>query len=114
MQLQVKGKNLEVNEAIRSHAERKLAKLSKQLRDDTAVELVLAVERNPSISANQVAEATIWLKGHVLHAREAAPDMKAAIDELAEKLLRQVRSDREKRQGRNHRGPDKRESALPQ
>ncbi len=49
MQLQIKGKNLEVSDTIRSYAERKLAKLDKQLHDTTRVELELAVEKNPSV-----------------------------------------------------------------
>jgi putative sigma-54 modulation protein len=89
MQLQVKGRNLEVSDAIRSYAEQKLAKLERQLKDPR-VELELAVERNPSISASQVAEATIWTKGPVLRAREASADMHASIDQLVEKLERQV------------------------
>ena len=69
MQLQVKGRNLEVSDAIRSYAEQKLAKLERQL-EDPRVELELALERNPSIAANQIAEATIWTRGPVLaHAR---------------------------------------------
>ena len=113
MQLHVKGKNLEVSDSIRSYAERKLGKLDKQLHALARVEVELAVERNPSVSENQVAEATIWLKGRTLRAREATRDMKASIDELTEKLLRQVKSERDKRSHRR-RGPDKRENgALP-
>src|SRR5712675_1618088 len=97
MQLQIKGKNLEVSDSIRTYAERKLAKLDKQLHDTTRVELELAVEKNPSVSANQVAEATVWLKGHTLRAREATRDMKASIDELTEKLLRQVKDERDRK-----------------
>jgi putative sigma-54 modulation protein len=97
MQLQVKGKNLVVSDSIRSYAERKLAKLEKQVHDGTRIEVELAVERNPSVAANQIAEATVWLKGHTLRAREATRDMKASIDELAEKLVRQVHEDRDKR-----------------
>ncbi|MGB2875344.1 MAG: ribosome-associated translation inhibitor RaiA [Gaiellaceae bacterium] len=89
MQFQVKGRNLEVSEAIRSYAEAKLGKLERQL-DDPRVLLELAVERNPSIAANHVAEATIWTKGPVLRAREASSDMRASIDQLVEKLERQV------------------------
>ena len=111
MQLQVKGKNLDVSDSIRSYAEQKLRKLDRQLHPLTVVEVELAVERNPSISANQVAEATIWLKGHTLRAREASRDMKAAIDELTEKLLRQVKSERDKRSHRR-RGPDRRENGA--
>ena len=50
MQLQVKGKNLDVSDSIRSYAERKLAKLDKQLNEPTRVEVELAVERNPSVA----------------------------------------------------------------
>jgi putative sigma-54 modulation protein len=100
MQFHVKGRNLEVSDAIRSYAEQKLAKLDRQL-NDPRVELELAVERNPSIAANHVAEATIWTKGPVLRAREASSDMRASIDQLVEKLERQVT--RYRSQGRSRR-----------
>ncbi len=100
MRLQVKGKNVEVSESIRLYAEEKLRKLDRQLHELTQVELELRVEKNPSISANQVAEATIWTKGPTLHAREASADMKASIDQLTEKLLRQVKHYRDKRRRR--------------
>jgi putative sigma-54 modulation protein len=97
MQLHVKGKNLEVSESIRSYAERKLSKLDKQVHELTRIEVELAVEKNPSVAENQVAEATVWLKGHTLRAREATRDMKASIDELTEKLVRQIREERDKK-----------------
>ncbi|HTO26358.1 MAG TPA: ribosome-associated translation inhibitor RaiA [Gaiellaceae bacterium] len=97
MQLNVKGKNLEVSDSIRSYAERKLGKLDKQVHDLTRVEVELTVERNPSIAANQVAEATVWMKGHTLRARESSTDMKASIDELTDKLMRQIKDERNKR-----------------
>src|SRR3954451_3753676 len=97
MQLQVKGKNVEVSPSIRTYAEEKLRKLSKQLPDLTQVEVELSTEKNPSISACYIAEATIWTKGSTLRARESSADMKAAIDELVDKLERQVKRYREKR-----------------
>jgi ribosome hibernation promoting factor len=100
MQFHVKGRNLEVSDAMRSYAEQKLAKLERQLQDPR-IELELAVERNPSIAANHVAEATIWTKGPVLRAREASSDMRASIDQLVEKLERQVT--RYRTQGRSRR-----------
>ena len=96
MQFQVKGRNLEVSDAIRSYAEEKLGKLERQLTDPR-IELELAVEKNPSIAENHVAEATIWTKGPVLRAREASSDMRASIDQLVEKLERQVKKYRERR-----------------
>src|SRR5689334_6039269 len=103
MQLDVKGKNLEVNESIRSYAERKFRKLDRRVHESTRVELELTVEKNPSIANSQVAEATVHLKGRTLRAREAARDMKAAIDQLADKLVRQVKDIHDKRvDGRKH------------
>jgi ribosome hibernation promoting factor len=104
MRLQVKGKNLEVSDPIRQYAEEKLAKLNRQLHELTAVEVELCVERNPSISANQIAEATVWTKGPTLRAREASSDMKASIDQLTEKLLRQIDHYNAKRRRRHPRG----------
>jgi putative sigma-54 modulation protein len=100
MRLQVKGKNVEVSDSIREYAEKKLAKLERQLADPTQIELELAVEQNPSIAAHHVAEATIWTKGPTLRARESAEDVRASIDQLVDKLERQVVRYREKKQRR--------------
>jgi putative sigma-54 modulation protein len=103
MQLHVKGKNLEVNDSIREYAERKLSKLDRRVHESTRVEIELAVEHNPRIAESQVAEAIVYMKGHTLRAREAARDMKAAIDELVDKLVRQVTDIHDKRvDGRKH------------
>jgi ribosome hibernation promoting factor len=102
MQFQVKGRNLEISDAIRSYAEEKLAKLDRQLADPR-VELELAVERNPSIAANHIAEATIWTDGPVLRAREASSDIRASIDQLVEKLERQVTRYRKQARSRRRR-----------
>ncbi len=103
MRLHVKGRNVEVSDSIRSYAEEKLGKLNRHLNDPTRVELELAVERNPSIADNHVAEATIWTKGPVLRARESSGDMRASIDQLADKLTRQVKRYRDKRRRRTPR-----------
>jgi putative sigma-54 modulation protein len=97
MRLQVKGKNVEVSPSIREYAESKLARLAKQLAEPTQVELELSEEKNPSIPASHVAEGTIFTKGPTIRAREASPDIRASIDQLAEKLERQVTRYREKR-----------------
>ncbi len=104
MELRVKGKNTEVAESIRSYGERKLGKLERILDDEARVELELAEETNPAIAANQVAEATVWTRRHVVRAREASPDMKASIDQLVSKLERQIKDAREKVRNRRPRG----------
>jgi putative sigma-54 modulation protein len=105
VRLQVKGKNVELSPALKDYAQKKLGKLEKHLNDAARVELELAAERNPSIGASQIAEATIWTKGPVLRARESSPDMKASIDMLVDKLERQasrLRAKRRRGASRNH------------
>jgi putative sigma-54 modulation protein len=105
VRLQVKGKNVEVSDSLKSYAQEKLGKLDKHLNEAARLELELAVERNPSISENQIAEATIWTKGPVMRARESSTDMRASIDLLVAKLERQARRYRDKRRrssNRNH------------
>ena len=106
MRLQVKGKNVEVTPSIRAYAERKLGKLEKHLAEQTQVEVELSEQRNPSIAESHVAEATIFTKGPTLRAREASPDMKASIDQLVEKLERQVKKYRERRREEPRRHAD--------
>jgi putative sigma-54 modulation protein len=101
VQLRVKGRGVEVSDAIRSYAEKRLAKLERQL-PDPEIELQLTSEQNPSIRDTHVAEATVWTKGPVLRARESSSDMRASIDALVDKLERQVTRYREKR-GRGRR-----------
>lgn len=73
MQLQIKGRNLEVSETMRTFAERKLAKVGRLCHESTRVELELAIEKNPSVSAHEVAEATVWLRGaRCVHGRRRA------------------------------------------
>jgi ribosome hibernation promoting factor len=116
MQLHVKGRNLEVTDSIRDYAERKLQKLDRRVHESTRVEIELAVEKNPSIAESQVAEATVHLKGHTLRARETARDMKAAIDELADKLVRQIKDIHDKRVGgrRHFKQPEPGEEPNPE
>lgn len=101
MQLQVKGKNVSVTDALFDHAERKLERLTKILPsyddDATTVELELSVERNPKVERPQVAEVTVRTKQAVLRVHESADDMYAAIDQAARKLERQARRYRSRR-----------------
>jgi putative sigma-54 modulation protein len=113
MQLHVKGKNVEVSDSIREYAESKLRKLERQLADPTKVELELTVEKNPSIAASHVAEATIWTKGPTLRARESASDVRASIDLLVDKLERQVTRYREKRHRHGHHQHARANGAAP-
>ncbi|MCB9010553.1 MAG: ribosome-associated translation inhibitor RaiA [Actinobacteria bacterium] len=106
MQLNVKGKNMPVTDALFEHAERKLERLTRILPpwdEAPVVELELSIERNPKIDRPQTAEVTVRAKGTVLRVRETAEDMYVAIDHAARKLERQAVRYRERRR-RHHRG----------
>jgi len=100
MRLQVKGRNVEVTDQLRRYAEEKLERLERQLADPTQLELELAVEHNPSIADDHIAEATIWTKGPTLRASERSTSFESSIDQLVVKLERQVQRYRAKRSRR--------------
>jgi putative sigma-54 modulation protein len=105
MKLLVKGKNIDVSRRIQEYAEKRLSKLSLQLDDDvTRMELEITEEKNPRVSDNKVAEATVWTKGRALRAKEASPDVFASIDLVADKLARQVKKYHDKRVQDRHGG----------
>jgi putative sigma-54 modulation protein len=100
MRLQVKGRNVEVSDSIRSYAEEKLARLERQLPEPTEIEVELSREHNPSIADDHIAEATIRTKGPTLRAKESSPAFESSIDLVADKIDRQVKRYREKRSRR--------------
>ncbi len=92
MKMIIKGRHMEVTPAIRAYAEEKIGRTAKILDSMImSAEVELFTEKNPSIENGQVAEVTVYTKGHVIRAKEAASDMYAAIDLVSEKLERQVR-----------------------
>lgn len=92
MQIQITGRKMPITDPIRSYAEEKISRVAKiHDRDDMTVDVVLSVQKNPSVKNKDVAEVTAHMKGVVVRAEEAAPDMYQAIDLVSEKLERQMR-----------------------
>jgi putative sigma-54 modulation protein len=100
MRIEIRGRNVEVTEELREHIAKRFGRVGKQVSDLAVLDVELSEERNPAISDNQVAEATLHLKGVTLRAREASPEMMHTIHELAEDIRRQVKRHREKRRKR--------------
>ena len=100
MKIEVKGRNFAVTDEIRQKIEKRFEKVGKQVSELATLEIELSEERNPSIREKCVAEATLYLKGATLRAREASPEMLHSIHKLAEDIRRQVKRHREKRRGR--------------
>ena len=99
MRIEVRGRNVEVTDELRDAITKRFARTARQVSELARLEVELLEERNPSIADRQVAEATLYLKGVTLRAREASPEMLHSIHELAEDIRRQVKRHREKRRG---------------
>ena len=100
MQIEVKGRNTPVTDELREHVEKRFTKVGKQVSEFARLEIEVYEERNPAIADNQVAEATLALKGVTLRAQDRARDLRHAINLCEEELSRQVKRHREKRRGR--------------
>jgi putative sigma-54 modulation protein len=100
MQIAIKGRNVQVTEDIRTHAERRMSKIARQVSDLARLELELYEERNPRVADRHVAEATLYLKGITLRARDASPDVLRSLHLVSDELARQVKRHRDKRRHR--------------
>ncbi len=100
MRIEVRGRNVEVTDDLREAVIQRFARVGKQVSELATLEVELWEEKNPRISDSEVAEATLYLKGVTLRAKEASPDMLHSIHELAEDIRRQVKKHREKRRKR--------------
>ena len=100
MQIEVKGRNLPVTDELREHVSRRFEKISKQVSELAVLEIEVSKERNPANPENQVAEATLHLKGVTLRAKNASRDLNHSINLVSDELGRQVKRHRDKRRKR--------------
>jgi putative sigma-54 modulation protein len=103
MQIDIKGRNVPVTDELRARVERRLRKVSRQVSELARLEVEIFEERNPSIADREVAEATLYLKGVTLRARDASPEMDHSLKLMTEELARQVKRHRDKRRKRRDR-----------
>src|ERR1035437_8827546 len=96
MQIDIKGRNVPVTDELRARMERRSSKISRQVSDLARMEVEIYEERNPSIADREVAEATLYLKGATLRARDASPEMDHSLKLVAIELARQVKRRRDK------------------
>lgn len=85
MQLSVKGRNLEVTDALRTYAEEKVQRMGRYLDGIVSGHVVLSVEKH-----RQIAEVTLRVRDLTVRAEESTDDLYSSIDLVAEKLERQI------------------------
>jgi len=98
MQIEVKGRNLQVTDEMREHIDRRFEKIAKQVSELATLDLEVADENVPGDPI--AAEAVLTVKGTQLRAKEVSKDAKHAINLVADNLERQVKRHRDKRRAR--------------
>ena len=113
MRIEVKGRNLQVTDELREVVARRFEKVDKQVSELATLEVELSEEKNPANPDQMVAEATLYLKGVTLRAKNASRDSKHSINLVADELSRQVKRHRDKRRRRREQRAGAAQAATP-
>jgi len=115
MKLVIHGKNIEITDAIREYVHQKIEKAVNHFQNlTTEVDVHLSVARNPRITPKQAAEVTIYANGSVIRAEESSESLYASIDLVADKIARQLRKYKERRQDKKTHAQPKIEVGIEQ
>jgi putative sigma-54 modulation protein len=90
MNLTISGHHLEVTPALRTYVTSKIDRISRHFDQVVDVKVLLSIEKQKEKERRQIAECNIHVKGDDLFATSAHADLYAAVDELVDKLDRQV------------------------
>ena len=104
MNLTISGHYLEVTPALRNYVTQKLDRISRHFDQVVDIKVLLTVDNLKEKDLRQKAECNIHVKGRDLFAESAHADLYAAVDDLADKLDRQVLKYKDKTQDHQHIG----------
>ena len=103
MQIAVTFRHMEVDEAVKGYVKGKVQRLQKYIEDPREVHIVLSTEK-----FRHIAEMSIIRDGIPLNSQGRDSDLYAAIDQMAERMERQIRERRRKgRRKRTNTSPSK-------
>ncbi len=85
MKVQVRGRNIEVTEALNDYITKRLSKLDKYIDNLGEAQVTMSVERG----FHRI-EVTIPINGRILRGEERTGDMYASTDLVVEKLEKQI------------------------
>lgn len=92
MEMSLTGHHVDISPSLRSYVDNKVERLERHFDHATDIHVILSVEK-----LRHKAEARMNLPGDELFADAVEEDMYAAIDELIDKLDRQVKTFKEKK-----------------
>jgi putative sigma-54 modulation protein len=105
MNLTISGHHLEVTPALRSYVTEKLDRITRHFDQLVDIKVLLSIENQKEKERRQRAECNIRVKGSDLFAESAHSDLYAAVDELVDKLDRQVVRHKDRIQDHHHEAP---------
>lgn len=105
MNLTISGHHLEVTPALREYVLTKLDRITRHFDQVVDINVLLSIERQKEKEKRQKAEVTLHVKGKGIFVESAHQDLYAAIDELMDKLDRQVCRHKDRVQDHHHESP---------
>jgi putative sigma-54 modulation protein len=96
MRTTVNSRNLELTEELRAQIDRKLRRLERITHPDADATVELIVHASRAAETSHVAEVSLVNNGTVIRSVGAGPSMTAALDNLVDRLERQVVRARER------------------
>ena len=105
MNLTISGHHLEVTPALREYVLTKLDRVTRHFDQVVDITVLLCVEKLSEKERRQRAEVTLHVKGKDIFAECSSEDLYAAIDQLMDKLDRQVMRHKDKVQNHHHESP---------
>jgi len=105
MNLTISGHHLEVPPALRSYVTGKLDRITRHFDQVVDVKVLLSIENQTEKEGRQRAECNIHVKGNDMFAESAHHDLYAAVDDLVDKLDRQVVKHKDRIRNHHHQSP---------
>ncbi len=102
MNLTISGHHLEVTPALREYVRTKLDRVTRHFDQVVDVNVLLTVEKLKEKERRQRAEVTLRVKGRDIFVEQSHEDLYAAIDQLMDKLDRQVCRHKDRVQEHQH------------
>jgi putative sigma-54 modulation protein len=102
MNLTISGHHLDVTPALRAYVESKLERIARHFDQVVDIRVLLTVDKIKDKDHRQKAECNIHVKGKDIYAESTHADLYAAVDELADKLDRQVLRHKNRVQEHHH------------
>jgi putative sigma-54 modulation protein len=102
MNLTISGHHLDVTPALRNYVTSKLDKITRHFDQVVDVRVLLTIDNLKEKDLRQRAECNIHVKGKDLFAESAHSDLYAALDDLVDKMDRQVLRHKDKSQDHSH------------